>query len=225
MLAEKGFIGIVTSNTRPLMPALGGAEPVVGNNPLAIALPSAEGFPLVLDMAMSESAMGKIRLAAAQGRAIPDTWATDSNGRPTTDAGEAIKGMLLPAAGAKGFGLAFMMDLLCGALSGGGTGGAVRPLYDNLSECYNCSHLFLALDVARFVDTNLFGQSVVAAAQRVRESKRAPGTSRIYAPGDPARQALETNGGFCPLARETAKQLMKLNGEAGADRPFQFNLG
>ncbi|MGH8210074.1 MAG: Ldh family oxidoreductase [Steroidobacteraceae bacterium] len=225
MLAERGLIGIVASNTRPLMPAPGGAEPVVGNNPLAIAVPSAEEMPIVLDMAMSASAMGKIRLAAAESKPIPDTWATDVSGRSTTDPAEAIRGMLLPAAGAKGFGLAFMIDLLCGALSGGGVGAAVRPLYSNLADPYNCSHLFITIDVAHFGDPKVFAQTVAVAAGRVRQSARAPDVEQLFAPGDLARREAAVNGEWCPLAEEVARQLLALAQELGVSRNFVFSPG
>lgn len=104
--AEQGCVGIAMCNTRPLMPAPGGAERVVGNNPLAIAMPCEDATPFVLDMATSEAAMGKIRMAARSGAAIPDNWAVKADGSPTTDPVEAIEGMLLPMAGPKGFGLA-----------------------------------------------------------------------------------------------------------------------
>ena len=84
-IAEAGHLAMVMSNTRPLMPAPGGAERVVGNNPLAIAVPSASGNPIVADVALSAGAMMKIRSAEASGEAIPDGWATDADGRPTTD--------------------------------------------------------------------------------------------------------------------------------------------
>ena len=129
MIAEHNCIGIVLSSTRPLMPAPGGAEAMVGNNPIAVALPSTGEFPVEADMALSATAMGKIRLAAAAGQRIPEDWAIDAEGRPTTDPAAAIKGMLLPAAGPKGFGLAFVIDLLCGGLSDGAIGAEVRPLY------------------------------------------------------------------------------------------------
>lgn len=210
MLAEQGLIGIVMSNTRPLMPAPGGAEPVVGNNPMAIALPSADDIPVVLDMAMSAIAMGKIRLAAATGQKISDGWATDATGRSTTDPSEAIKGMLLPAAGPKGFGLAFVVDLLCGALAGGGVGSAVRPLYGNPADPYNCSHFFLGIDVRRFRDLGEFAQVVSTFAQRVRDAARAPGVEQLYAPGEPAWRAAAANADACPVSAEVASQLSAL---------------
>ena len=134
--AGEDCIGIVMCNTRPLMPAPGGAERVVGNNPIAIAVPSDGPAPIVLDMATSEAAMGKIRMAEKAGEKIPGTWAVKADGSATTDPAEAIAGMLLPASGPKGFGLAFLIDLLCGVLSGGATGSAVQPLYGNASAPY-----------------------------------------------------------------------------------------
>ena len=136
-------------NTRPLMPAPGGAERVVGNNPIAIAVPSDGRRPIVLDMATSEAAMGKIRMAEKAGEAIPGTWAVKADGSATTDPTEAIAGMLLPAAGPKGFGLAFLIDLLCGVLSGGATGAAVQPLYGNAVHSLRLRRIFSSPSTSR----------------------------------------------------------------------------
>src|SRR5262249_57797128 len=97
-----------------------------GKNPMAMPFPPAGDAPVEADRALGATAMGKIRLAAAAGEAIPADWAVDAQGRPTTDPVAAIKGMLLPAAGPKGFGLAFAIDLLCGGLSDGAVGADVR---------------------------------------------------------------------------------------------------
>jgi LDH2 family malate/lactate/ureidoglycolate dehydrogenase len=182
---EKGCIGIAMCNTRPLMPAPGGAERVVGNNPIAIAVPSDSPIPIVLDMATSEAAMGKIRMAEKADQAIPATWAVRTDGSPTIDPREAIAGMLLPAAGPKGFGLAFMIDLMCGLLSGGAGGQNVKPLYGDPSVPYDCSHLFIAIDVSHFCDISWFRSEAAAAAERIRSGKRAPGVSQLFLPGEP----------------------------------------
>jgi LDH2 family malate/lactate/ureidoglycolate dehydrogenase len=183
-VAAAHMIGMAFSNTRPLMPAPGGAERVVGNNPVAMAFPSVSGDPLVVDMAMSATAMGKIRLADAKGQAIPQGWATDAQGEPTTSAAQAIAGMLLPAAGPKGFGLAVAIDLLCGALSGGGVGAQVQPLYGDAATPYNCAHTFITIDASRLHGGRGVDSEVSAFAQVIRQSKRAPGVETIYAPGD-----------------------------------------
>ncbi|OGA16365.1 MAG: hypothetical protein A3H33_01070 [Betaproteobacteria bacterium RIFCSPLOWO2_02_FULL_65_20] len=215
MLADHGWIGVAMSNTRPLMPAPGGAERVVGNNPIAIAMPSESGPPILLDMAMSASAMGKIRLAQAAGEHIPEGWATDASGQPTTDPAEAIKGMLLPAAGPKGFGLAFMIDLFCGGLSCGAIGGEVKPLYGDASEPYACAHFFLGIDVKRFCEPAQFRARVTGFAERVRHSRRSMGVDRIFTPGEPAWRVLQKNGGMCPLASEVVKELKQTAQQLG----------
>ena len=208
MMADQGCVGIVMSNTRPLMPAPGGAEAMVGNNPIAVALPSAGEHPAEVDMALSATAMGKIRLAAAAGKSIPSDWAISADGRPTTDPAEAIKGMLLPAAGPKGFGLAFVIDLLCGALSEGAIGSDVRPLYGDAADPYRCSQFFMALNVAHFTALDGFASRVRDQAARVRASKPAPGTQRIYAPGELPFAARQTNAGTCALNTQTVQSLI-----------------
>ncbi|MBX3551138.1 MAG: Ldh family oxidoreductase [Pseudolabrys sp.] len=220
MLADQGCVGIVMSNTRPLMPAPGGAEALVGNNPLAIALPTTTAHPAEVDMALSATAMGKIRLAEAAGKSIPEGWAIDSTGRPTTNPADAIKGMLLPAAGPKGFGLAFAIDLLCGGLSDGAVGAEVRALYGNATEPYRCSLMFLAIHAGHFTDGQRFAERVGAQSERVTASKRAPGVERIYAPGEMAYATRLANGGTCNLSRPTVDSLIKAAASAGVTLSF-----
>jgi LDH2 family malate/lactate/ureidoglycolate dehydrogenase len=215
--ARAGMIGFAFSNTRPLMPAPGGAERVVGNNPLSIAFPADSGEPVVVDMAMSATAMGKIRLAEAQGQTIPEGWATDAQGRSTTSPTEAINGMLLPAAGPKGFGLAVAIDLLCGALSGGSVGSAVQPLYAGLDKFYNCAHAFIAIDASRVGGGQGIGAMVDAFAQTIRTSKKAAGTDRIFAPGELERARRAEAAAGCPLPREVIDQINVLAQQANLD--------
>lgn len=220
-MAEAGCIGIAMSNTRPLMPAPGAAERLVGNNPLAIAMPGGSGgAPLVLDMATSASAMGKIRMAATTGRDIPADWATDAEGRPTTDPAAAIKGMLLPAAGAKGFGLALMVDLLCGALSGGGLTREVQPLYGDSSQPYNCAHFFLALHVPDFQPAESFSARVAEVAQQVRQAARAPGVDRLYTPGEREWQLAQDNAASLALPLPLIEELERCAAECGRAAPL-----
>jgi len=219
LIAGHGCVGIVMSNTRPLMPAPGGAEALTGNNPIAFALPSSGAHPVEVDMALSATAMGKIRLAAAAGQSIPADWAMAADGKPTTDPNEAIKGMLAPAAGPKGFGLAFVIDLLCGGLSGGAIGADVRPLYGDLSEPYRCSQLFIAIDTGAFPAGDDFADRVSEQAKRVTQSKRAPGIDRVYAPGELAHATREKNAGLCTLSRQTYDSLITTGKSVGIDMP------
>jgi LDH2 family malate/lactate/ureidoglycolate dehydrogenase len=220
--AQAGCIGIAMCNTRPLMPAPGGAERVVGNNPLAIALPAAGDIPIVLDMATSEAAMGKIRLAEKAKEEIPPTWAVTADGAPTTDPAQAIAGMLLPAGGVKGFGLSFMIDLMCGLLSQGAVGAQVRPLYGDFGVPYDCSHLFIAVDVAHFCDLDAFRRQAAAAAERVRSGKRAPGVEQLFTPGEPEWRRRRRANGRVRLEPAVAAMLKRLADELGVvDQPFQ----
>jgi LDH2 family malate/lactate/ureidoglycolate dehydrogenase len=219
MMAAQNCVGMVLSNTRPLMPAPGGAEALVGNNPIAVALPSAGAFPVEADMALSATAMGKIRLAAAARESIPESWAIDADGRPTTDPAAAIKGMLLPAAGPKGFGLAFVIDLLCGGLSDGAVGAEVRPLYGDPAEPYRCAHFFLAIHAGHFP----VGERVREQAARVSRSKRAPGVDRVYAPGGLVWTTRQASEGVCRLDAPTLRSLVETAARVGlAD--FEFAL-
>ena len=225
MMAEQNCVGIVLSNTRPLMPAPGGAEALVGNNPIAIALPSAGEFAVEADMALSATAMGKIRLAAAAGESIPEDWAVDSQGLPTTDPAAAIKGMLLPAAGPKGFGLAFVIDLLCGGLSDGAVGAEVRPLYGDAADPYRCSHFFLAIHAGHFPVGDRFAERVRDQAARVSRSKRGPGLERVYAPGELVWATRQASKGVCRLDAPTMRSLGDTAARVGVDNFEAVLLG
>jgi LDH2 family malate/lactate/ureidoglycolate dehydrogenase len=189
--ARAGFIGIATANTRPMMPAPGGGHPVVGNNPVAVGVPAANpDEPLVLDIALSAANIGRIRLAAGNGHGIPDGWATDAAGLPTTDAATALAGMLLPAAGHKGFGLALMVDVLAGVLSGGGYGERVNGLYADTALPNECGHFFLALDVAAFGDVDGFATRLADLEASVTAPPYAPGVDRVLLPGQGSAERL-----------------------------------
>ncbi|MGZ3198076.1 MAG: Ldh family oxidoreductase, partial [Croceibacterium sp.] len=157
----------------------------------------------------------KIRLAQARGEPIPEGWATDASGSPTTSASEAISGMLQPAAGPKGFGLAVAIELLTGALSGGGVGSAVKPLYGELDKPYNCSHTFIAIDASRTAGGAGIAANVSALSSGIRKSRRAPGVDTVYAPGDLERARRRSSGGCCTLSQEVASQLNELGRAAG----------
>jgi LDH2 family malate/lactate/ureidoglycolate dehydrogenase len=220
-MALRGCIGIVLANTRPLMPAPGGAERIVGNNPVAIAVP-AGAEPIVLDLALSAGAMGKIRLADSKGEAIPGDWATDAAGVPTTNAAEAITGMLLPTGGAKGFGLAVMVDLLVGGLSSGAIGDEVRPLFGDLSQPYGSANLFLAIKVDGFRPLAEFEAAAGAFADKVRGSRLAPGASPARMPGDRAVAAHRSFSGTLALPAATLGGLRKSAERLGVALPAAF---
>ncbi|WP_404312123.1 Ldh family oxidoreductase [Agrococcus terreus] len=219
-MAEAGMVAIVAASTAPLMPAVGGAEPVIGNNPISIAAPGGSGAPFA-DMALSAVALGKIIEAERAGREIPAGWATDAEGAPTTDPSAARRGLLLPAAGAKGFGLAFFIEVLTSIL-GGGEGGEARSLYKQVDAPNDCSHVFLAIDASRFeaASESPVADRVERFSDRVRSSRKAPGVDAIYAPGDLERAAADRNRAGLSLAEATVRDLESLAEAAGVASPF-----
>ncbi|GAA4685127.1 Ldh family oxidoreductase [Phytohabitans rumicis] len=219
--AQAGTIGIALANTRAMMPAPGGGHPVVGNNPIAVGVPGGPGAePVVLDIALSAANMGRIRLAAGNGRNIPDGWATDAAGVPTTDAATALAGMLLPAAGHKGFGLALMVDVLAGVLSGGGYGERVNGLYADTAVPNECGHFFLALDVAAFTDLDGFAGRLRDLETSVTAPPYAPGVERVVLPGQRSAALLrEAMAHGVPVDQGVLASLLDLAGELGVPIP------
>ena len=201
-------IGISLCNTRPLMPAPGGIEAAVGNNPVAIGIPAEAQSGFLLDMALSEVALGRIRLAALAGETIPETWALDAAGQPTSDPREAMAGLLLPAGGAKGFGLALAVDLMASLLSGGPGGHDVGPMYGDLGVPFRCSLLFLAIDIAHFADPGIVRALAAATLARIREGRSLDGRA-LHTPGSGRAMQADT----VEVARETADALKTIAAE------------
>lgn len=206
MAAEQGCVALAMGNTKPVMPAPGGAQRLVGTNPLAIGIPASEG-PIVLDMATTAGTVGRIRQARAQGKPLPEGWATDAEGRPTTDPEAAMAGMLLPIGGAKGFALSFVIDLMAGLLSSGAWGDKLGQLDDDNSKPQVTSFLFIVLDVSHFRPLSEFVAEADEAIARVRNARRAPGVDRLYTPGERSAETLAQSGGMVNLAPAVAAAL------------------
>lgn len=184
MATEKDKIGIVISNVAPLMPAIGGAEKVIGNNPLSIAAPSGTPEPVVLDMALSNTAFGKVLFAKEKGQDIPDGWGVDSKGKPTTNPDDVINGgFLSPVGGPKGFGLAFMIEILTGVLSGGQFSKMIPSMYD-VTQKQSISHLMITIDIKQLIPLDLYYSSITQLISYMKESKKAEGVNEIYLPGE-----------------------------------------
>jgi LDH2 family malate/lactate/ureidoglycolate dehydrogenase len=162
----------------------GGAEAILGNNPFAIAFPAGAERPVVLDMACSVAARGKIIVAAKEGKPNPADWAVGPDGAPTTDAVEALKGFVSPVGGPKGYALTLSIGLLSTMLSGAFFGSEVTHMYDDLENPQNIGHLFGVLPVAAFEDVATYKARMDKAVREVRGVKRAPGVERIYLPGE-----------------------------------------
>ena len=204
--AQAGMIGICTTNAIPNMLAWGSTKPLLGNNPLAIAVPRGRGQePIVLDMAMSQAAVGKIGTFLREGKKVPANWGLDAEGKPSDDPAAILAGKkILPFGDHKGVGLAFMMELLTGALSGGMFSHEIAQA-DTSGLDSGSSKLFLALDISAFVDAERFGQRVEDWIAWLRQVE--PGLT-ITLPGERGWQTRERNlAGGIPIHEEIAAQL------------------
>ncbi|MDO9414125.1 MAG: Ldh family oxidoreductase [Pseudolabrys sp.] len=211
--SDSDCIGMAMCNTKPMMPAPGGAERLVGNNPLAVGIPAKDGADFLLDMALSEAALAKVRIADRENRPIPATWAVDKDGTPTTDAKAAIAGMMLPAGGAKGFGLALAINLLASGLAQGPGGDDVPSMYDDLAKPFVCSLLFIAFDIAHFRGVDSLRVDVGAALNRMRQS-RSPGES-IRTPGQRNAESRHQKAQGFAVPRSLADTLNALSRDLG----------
>jgi LDH2 family malate/lactate/ureidoglycolate dehydrogenase len=181
--ARDGVAAILMTNGNPSMAPFGSADPYFGTNPLSIAIPSAGGGALVLDMSSSVVARGKIRLAATSGEGIPLGWACDENGEPTTDPKRALKGSLLPLGGPKGSGLAMMIDILSGVLSGSSYGRGLKSFHE-LDGPTGVGACFICIDVSRFVDPGVFAETIRAYVRDIKGLRKRAGTGEILVPGE-----------------------------------------
>ena len=189
MAARAGMVGFVfTIGGINHMTPWGGAEAMLGNNPFAIAMPNGGEAPIVLDMACSVAARGKIIVAAKEGRPIPADWATGPDGLPTTDAARALLGFVQPVGGPKGYALTLMVGLLSTMLSGGAFGREVTHMYEDLERPQNIGHLMGVLPIRSFLPEVDYAAHMAGAVEDVRGVAKAPGVERVHLPGE--REAL-----------------------------------
>jgi LDH2 family malate/lactate/ureidoglycolate dehydrogenase len=218
--ARDGFVALLTTNASPAMAPWGGREKRVGTNPWSIAAPGPDGRVLALDIANTAVARGKIYLARSRGGSIPESWALTADGAPTTDPAEGVLGVVLPMAGHKGYAIAFMMDVLSGALTGSAVGTGVHGPYEPAARS-GSGHLFLALDPGAFGDRAGYEDRVRQLVEEVTSVPLAQGFDEVFTPGeveDRAAAATLAAGGVV-LARDALAELRQLAGETGVPFP------
>src|SRR5690349_7257394 len=182
MALPHDMIGIATTNALPTMAPWGGIDKIVGINPLAIAIPSEDEAPIVLDIAFGATAHGKIRVYHQKGHPIPEGWAFDAEGNPTTDTTAALAGLIQPIGGYKGVGLGIIMGMLATLLSGASYGTELGNMVDGARAGHD-GHFFMAIDIAGFQPVETFKQRVDAVSRQIQASRRKAGIERLYPPG------------------------------------------
>lgn len=183
MAAREGCVAFLSTNASPAMAPWGGRKKAVGNNPWSIAAPAGSYAPMVLDIANTGVARGKVYLAKQKGLPIPLGWALNAAGEPTTDAREAIDGIILPMAGHKGYAIAMMIDVLSGVLTGSAFGSGVKGPYQ-FDQRSGCGQLMIALDITAFQPLAQFDARMEELIQEIKSVPLAKGFEEIFYPGE-----------------------------------------
>jgi len=215
MAPPAGCIMFLSTNASPAMAPWGGRAKRVGNNPWSWSAPAGRFAPMVLDIANTAVARGKIYLARQRGELIPQGWALDSDGVPTTDPAAAIEGIIQPMAGHKGYAISVVMDVLSGVLSGSGIGPEVAGPYQ-AERRSQAGHLLIALNIEAFQPLSAFNARMEAMIEGLHAAPLAKGTERILYPGEleAGNDARFRTEGLT-LPDDTLSDLAKLAGELG----------
>ena len=179
---KHNLIAFCFTNAPPAIAPHGSKKSLFGTNPICFGTPTSSKVPFILDTSVSVINRGKIRVAARTGKKIPQGVALDKFGKPTTDAKKALSGVQLPIAGFKGSGLAWMVDILSGVLTGGNHGGKVRDPFDDFSGPQNIGHLFLVMKPNLFVGN--YSQRIKENIKRIKKLPKLKGVKKIYYPGE-----------------------------------------
>ena len=219
MPLEHDMIGLyVAVGSANHLPPWGGTEMLLSTNPIAVAVPSAKNPPIVLDMATTVAAYGKVKTAAQRGETMPEGWMIDRQGKPLTDPTRASEGFLLPIGGPKGYGLSLIFGILAGVLNGAAFGRDVVDFNADSETTTNTGHFILALDIKAFANPDVFRADIDRVWAEVKSSPRLPGFDDIRLPGerlDRVTQERTANG--IPLAGALRAQLDDMAASLGID--------
>lgn len=210
--AERGCVAILCTNASPAMAPWGGKRKSIGTNPWSIAAPAGRRGVVVMDLANTAVARGKIYLAAERGTPIPPDWAADAEGNPTTDPRAAIEGPLLPMAGPKGYVISFMFDILAGVLTGSAFGDQVAGPYEP-AQTSGAGHLLLTIDVAAMTDPAEYDARIEALIEATKSGPKAAWADEILVPGELEDRAAQLNAEGIDLTETTWQSLKALAAE------------
>jgi len=218
MALDHDMIGIAMSNVAPNMVMTGGSRPITGNNPIAIAIPTFGEFPFVLDISLSAVAGGKLLVAAKNSEEIPIGWATDRDGRPTTDPQAGFDGFLLPMGGHKGFGLSLLVDILCGVITGGSFQHQLKSMYRYPNDPSNTAHLMLVIDPLVFLSKEQLTERMGDFTKTVKESPMWDKNAEMLLPGElEYRKEQERRRDGIPIAPALYEELSAIGKEMNVD--------
>ena len=220
--AQEGCITVLTSNGGPAMAPWGGRKKIIGTNPWSVAAPAGDRPPLVMDMANTGVARGKIYLARNQRVPIPLGWAITAEGEPTTDPQAAIDGIILPMAEHKGYAIATVVDLLSGVLTGSGFLSAVHSPYQTTQKS-NCGHLLIAIRIDVLQPLAEFKVRMESFIAEIKSVPRAQGFDEIYYPGEiEARNDVRNRQDGLALAEDTLNDLRRIAADTELEAKLPF---
>ncbi|MEM1130700.1 MAG: Ldh family oxidoreductase [Pseudomonadota bacterium] len=219
---KAGMIGLAAAvGSANHVPPFGGTDLLLGTNPIAIAAPSNDADPFLLDMASTVAAMGKIKVLAQRGELMPEGWMIGKDGKPLTDPNKRSEGFLLPIGGPKGFGLSVAIGLLAGALNGAAFGADVVDFTKDTESATNTGQFVAAIDVAAFGDPATFTASVSRIFEEFRASEPLPGHDPVRLPGEGRTERAEARrSAGLKLNDALSAELRKISSEAGVHHPF-----
>ena len=207
---KKNLIAFCFTNAPPAIAPHGQKKSLFGTNPICFGTPTSSKVPFILDTSVSVINRGKIRVAARSGKKIPEGVALDKNGKPTTDAKKALAGVQLPIAGFRGSGLAWMVDILSGVLTGGNHGGKVKDPFDDFSGPQNIGHLFIVIKPNLFV--NNYSQRIKENIKRIKKLPKIKGVKKILYPGQNKLERYKKNlKKAITIPKNILEDLKKLN--------------
>lgn len=219
MGAAAGCVMLLASNGAPAMAPWGGARKIVGTSPWSVAAPAGRYAPLIMDMANTAVARGKIYLARNRREAIPVGWAISADGRPTTDPQAAIDGIILPMAGHKGYAIAVVMDMLSGVLSGSAFLSGVHGPYETESLS-GAGHFVIAMNIEAFQPLAEFNARMERFVEELKSVPLAPGTEEVFYPGEiEARNDERYRREGLLLPQETLADLARVAKSSGLAKP------
>jgi LDH2 family malate/lactate/ureidoglycolate dehydrogenase len=188
---KKNLVTMIYTNAPPAVAPHGALKSLFGTNPICFGTPTGSKIPFILDTSISMINRGKIRVAARNNQKIPEGVALDKFGRPTTDAKKALKGVQLPIAGFRGSGLAWMVDILSGVLTGGNHAGRVKDPFDDFSGPQNIGHLFITFKTNLFVKN--YNTRIKDNIKKIKKLPKVKGIKEIMYPGQNKYKRLKTN--------------------------------
>ena len=220
MGAQAGCVMLLASNGGPAMAPWGGAKKILGTSPWSVAAPAGRHPPMVMDMANTAVARGKIYLARNRHERIPEGWAIDSAGRPTTDPQAAIDGIILPMAGHKGYAIAAAIDMLSGVLSGSKFLSAVHGPYDT-TERSGAGHMVIALDIEAFQPLAEFNARMEQFVSELKSVPKGEGVEEVFYPGEiEARNDARFRKEGLLLPADTVADLAAIANKLGLAKPW-----